>query len=212
MMKRKAGVLLLTLLFLGVIGTAAAQEEDPGQPEEIEEEPPLDTDWSYVDVPLYSRGDKTFVITVGVIFPVLFIDEEGILDNKMKVMGGAGSLAFNYFLDSHLFVGGEIGGMFGGTRGENFLFIIPMGARIGYQFVMNRFEFPLSLMLGGAPQQYLEKNHLSLFLKPEASVFWRFSPSWSFGLNTAWWFVPQWSSHTAFGNFVELTLSARYHF
>jgi hypothetical protein len=202
-------MLFFTLIFMGAIFTAAAQEEDSG---EAEGEPPLDTDWSYLDVALYSRGDKTFVITVGTIFPVLFIDDAGVLDNKMDVLGGAGSLAFNYFFNSHLFVGGEIGGMFVGTRGENYLFIVPIGARIGYQFVMNRFEFPLSLMVGGAPQQYLEKNHLGLFLKPEASVFWRFNAGWSFGLNTAWWFVPQWSSHRVFGNFVELSLSARYHF
>jgi hypothetical protein len=109
-------------------------------------------------------------------------------------------------------MGGELGLMFIGTRGENTLLMVPMGGRIGYQFILGRFEFPLSFMIGGVPQQYLELNYFGLFLKGDASVFWRFNPSWSFGLTTAWWFVPQWSSHTVVGNFIELTLAARYHF
>jgi hypothetical protein len=69
-------------------------------------------------------------------------------------------------------------------------------------------------MVGLAPQRYLEKGYFGLILKPGASIFWRFNPEWSFGFNTFWWFVPQWpkNGNNSIGNFVELTLSARYHF
>jgi hypothetical protein len=104
--------------------------------------------------------------------------------------------------------------MFAATKGENVLFIVPMGLRIGYQFILGRFEFPLSLMVGGAPQKELDFGYFGLFLKPAASIFWRFNPDWSFGLNTAYWWVPQWPKNgpDVYGNFLELTLSARYHF
>jgi hypothetical protein len=102
--------------------------------------------------------------------------------------------------------------MFAQTRAENFLFLVPMGMRFGYQFILGRFEFPLSLLAGFAPQTYLEKNFFGLFVKPSASAFWRFNPDWSFGLNAAWWWVPQWASQTVHANFLELTLCARYHF
>jgi hypothetical protein len=93
------------------------------------------------------------------------------------------------------------------------LYIVPFGARIGYQFLFQRFEFPVSLMLGGAAQMYLERGYFGPIAKPAAAAYWRFSPDWSFGFNCAWWVVPQWprNRHTVYGNFVELTMSARYH-
>jgi hypothetical protein len=52
-------------------------------------------------------------------------------------------------------------------------------------------------------------------MKAGASVFFRFNPDWSFGLNTAWAWYPEWpkdKEHSMDGNFMDLTLSARYHF
>jgi hypothetical protein len=68
-------------------------------------------------------------------------------------------------------------------------------------------------MIGIAPQTYLKENYLGLFLKPQASAFWRLNPDWYFGLNTGWWWVPEWPADgkDRYGNFFELTLSARYH-
>jgi hypothetical protein len=66
--------------------------------------------------------------------------------------------------------------------------------------------------VGFAPQTYLEKKYLGFFVKPGVSAFWRFNPDWSFGLNAAWWWVPQWAARTVHGNFLELSVSARYHF
>ncbi|MDR2631415.1 MAG: YjbH domain-containing protein [Spirochaetaceae bacterium] len=209
MVKGKKRVFFFILILAGVLFSVAAQED--GIYEE-ETEPPFDSEWDFVAPPLYSRGDKTFTISLGPVFPTVFFDSEGVLENRIKPVGGTGSLGLNYFLSSNLYVGGELGLLFISTRGKNMLFMVPMGGRVGYQFIVGRFEFPLSLLIGGVPQQYLERNHFSFFLKPEAGVFWRFNPSWSFGLNTSWWFVPQWSEHTVMGNFVALTLSARYHF
>ncbi|MDR2102305.1 MAG: hypothetical protein LBP43_07015, partial [Treponema sp.] len=120
------------LLLAGVIFGAAAQEGDIY--DEEEPEPPFDSEWDFVAPPLYSKGDKTFTISLGPIFPTVFWDSEGILENRINVAGGTGSLALNYFLNSNLFVGGELGLMFIATRGKNMLFMVPMGARIGYQF------------------------------------------------------------------------------
>jgi hypothetical protein len=196
----------MLLLFMILILPVGAQEnENPA--------PPLESEWEDYAPNLYSMGDKTFIITLGVIIPTVFtgsIDEKG---HGIKV-GGTGFLTYNYFLGSNLHIGGEVGGMFAGTRGENMLFIIPFGLRVGYQFVVSRFEFPLTFMIGGAAQKYLEKDYFGLFLKPGAAVYWRFNPDWSFGLNANWWIVPQWpkTGENATGHFLEATLSARYHF
>jgi hypothetical protein len=162
---------------------------------------------------IYSAGDRTFCISAGMIFPTVFFDGSGKIEHNIG-FGGTGFLSFQYFLTSHIFIGGELGGMFTPTISENMFFMVPMGLRIGYQFVVGRFEFPLSIMIGGAPQSYIEEWYFGLIIKPMASIFFRFFPDWSFGLNAAWWWTPQWpkSGENFYGNFLELTLSAAYHF
>jgi hypothetical protein len=205
----KARIFFLAMLPVVLLFPLAAQdfEEGEGGPDL-----PIEADWPDVMPDLYSRGDKIFGISIGPILPMVFIHEDGGIKEGNISVGGGGSLAYTYFLNGHLFLGGELGGMFAFTKAENALFIVPIGLRLGYQFILGSFEFPLSLMVGFAPQSYLEKNFFGLFVKPSASAFWRFSPDWSFGLNAAWWWVPQWADRTVHGNFLELSITARYHF
>ncbi|MDR2619317.1 MAG: hypothetical protein LBC62_10645 [Treponema sp.] len=205
---RRTWFLLLIVFFAGMaIPLAAQEEEEPGSP-------PIESDWDSFTPDLYARGDKSFIITLGLLIPTVFAGDgmEGSSHNIK--LGGTGSLAFNYFLNAHWFVGGELGGMFASTRGKNMLFIVPFGVRAGYQFVVSRFEFPITLMIGAAPQKYLDKGYFGLIIKPGASAFFRFNPDWSFGLNANWWMLPEWPKNrkNVVGNFLEITLSARYHF
>ncbi|MDR3355813.1 MAG: hypothetical protein LBO04_01335 [Spirochaetaceae bacterium] len=176
---------------------------------------PITTDWDGIPLTGYTRGDQTFTISLGVLFPLFFVSKSGdLLENKLFI-GGTGSLAYNYFWNSNLFIGGILQGSFSQTLGKNFLYLIPIGITAGYQFVLRRFEFPFSITVGGMTEQYLTYNGYWMFLKPQASGFFRFNSDWSFGLNAAWWIVPQWSKEPekdATGNFFELTLCARYHF
>jgi len=183
-----------------------AQEEDG------EALPDNGSEWINIVSEPYSRGDTNFVITLGVLFPAYFSAIEN-NDHGLSI-GGTGSLAFNYFLTSNFFLGGELSGMFSGSRRGNMLYMVPFGVRAGYQFMLGRFEIPVSLFAGAAAQSYIEKDYFGLILKPGASVFWRFTTDWSFGLNCNWWFVPQWpqNGYNVNGNFIELTLSARYNF
>ncbi|GHV26961.1 hypothetical protein AGMMS4952_07890 [Spirochaetia bacterium] len=193
-------------MFLGVwiIGPvpfpAAAQDSEGGG-----DELPIDSEWPDKLPDLYSRGDKTIGISVGPLFSLL---------ENIGPVGGTLSFSYSYFFNSHLFIGGELQGMFIPTKGENILFIVPMGARVGYQFVLRRFEIPLALTIGFAPEKYMEKDYGGFFMKPAASFFWRFNPNWSFGLNAEWWWVPQWPENgfNMDGHFIEVSLSARYHF
>ena len=201
---------LLLLLFLWVLTLCplAAQTEGDGGGLPMDPELPD----RYFD--LYSRGDKVFGIAVGPLIPLFFIGDSGVLDNNVGPVGGTLALSYNYFVNSHVFIGAEVQGMFAPTLGKNMVYIVPMGLRGGYQFILGRFEIPLALMAGFAPQVYLEENYGGFFVKPSASLFWRFNPDWSFGLNTCWWWVPQWPKDgpDVSGNFLELTISARYHF
>ena len=214
-MLRPWTLFLMLILILPVPGLFA-QEEPPE--EERPEPPPIESEWIDYNTNLYSPGDKTFTITLGIVIPTVFKGIDKSMGGHGLSVGGTGTLAFNYFLTSHIFLGGELSGMFARTRGKNMLYMVPFGLRVGYQFVYRRFEFPLSFMIGAAPQKKLEEGYIGLIMKPGASVFWRFNPDWSFGFNAIWWVVPQWPKsqdgvrYNATGNFLELTLSARYHF
>ena len=196
----------LTILFcLAFSMNLYAQERDQDLPQ-------IESDWFDYNESPYTRGDRTFNITLGVLFPTFF---SGIDNNRHGLsLGGTGTLTFNYFLSPNVFFGGELSGSFSGTRAGNMLYLIPFGARIGYQFHYRFFEFPVSIMIGAAPQRYMENGYFGPIIKPGASGFWRYNMDWSFGLNANWWILPQWprNGNNVVGNFLELTLSARYHF
>jgi hypothetical protein len=197
------------------------EEEEGGSPDGGDGGIGLETDWDGYIAELYSQGDQTFTVSLGVIFPAVFHDDtpEKITHNWFPV-GGAGTLAYTYFLNSHLFMGIEIGINFNRTLAKNTIFIIPVGARVGWQFILYRFEFPISFSIGVAPERYLNYGYTGMFLKLGASAFFRFSPEWSFGLNTDWNWYPQWPRQneslvpvkSMYANIVGLTLAARYHF
>jgi len=224
MYKRTKAFLFLMLLCLPVM--LFAQEDN---------DPEIEPDWDVYETDLYSKGDQTFTISLGTVFPVLFKgrDENGKLvtikeHNFSPPVGGTGSLSYNYFLNSRVFVGGEISGMFLPTISKDTAYIIPLGIRAGYQFYLWRFEFPLSVTLGVSWHRYLNDGYFGFFIKGGGAVYFRFNHEWSFGLNSNWCFLPEWTKeeyeengkkkkrrteqYDVFGNIVELTLSARYHF
>lgn len=205
-------------LVLAIPPLSAQEEGDEDEQEGGGSEIPIESDWSFLDRTLYARGDQTFIISLGVTFPALFmgdsINTSWFFENNIN-LGGTGSLSYNYFFGPHFYIGGELGGMFSSTLGQNMYYVVPMGFRMGYQITLNRFEIPINVMIGMAPQIHRDKNYLGLIVKPGASLFWRLNMDWSFGLNTFLWWLPQWTSESSKninGSFLELTLSARYHF
>jgi hypothetical protein len=197
------------LIFFLLLSILSAQEETPDEPPYI---PPIESEWDDYAVTRYTKGDKTFHFSLGMIIPTFF---SGIKDNDPHLSnGGMLTLGYQYYLNPNVFIGGELTGMFAFSRRKNAFFVVPMGVRIGYQFILGRIEIPVSVMVGGAAQKYVESDYFGLIISPGASIFWRYSPDWSFGLNTVWWWLPQWAKDgtSAYGNFLELTLSARYHF
>ena len=216
-------LLLFMSLFLLFVGNNPlfAQEYTEGESES--DDGYFETDWDGYFPELYSRGDQTFTITLGVIFPAFFYNvnsKEFIDHNFSPPVGGAGSLAYTHFLSSNFFLGGEIGIKFNSTLRNHTIFLIPIGLRTGWQFIIKRFEIPLTFTVGFAPTTYLDLEYAGLFLKGGVSGFYRFSPEWSFGLNGEWSWFPQRPkeygkrapSKDIDAHIIDLTISARYHF
>jgi hypothetical protein len=181
-------------------------------------DPAIESDWEIYDMDKYVAGDQTFVISIGTIFPVLFINtyhNEVINSNFYPPVGGTGSLVYNYFLNSNIYVGGEISLMFNGTLGQNTVYLIPIGLRIGYQFNIWRFDIPVNYTLGMTWHRYLNDGYFGLYMKAGTGLYYRFNNEWSFGFVTNWCWFPEWTNDpkkNVDGNIVDVTLSARYHF
>jgi hypothetical protein len=211
---QKASAFFLIVLSMWYMVPLGAQEEDDQNSED--KQPPIESDWSGFMPSIYARGDQIIIISPGITIPIVFVGDSGVINSNLQV-GGALSLSYNYFLTPRLFIGGELQGMFATTLAGNIMYMVPFGVRLGYQIVVGRFEFPFTLVVGGAPQSYLnnEINYFGFFMKGMVSGFFRFSADWSFGINVGWWWVPEWMSEPSknvHGNFLEVTLAARYHF
>jgi hypothetical protein len=201
----KAGLKAWSILLLLLIGMSAlltAQQND-------------DPEWDYYD-DLNARGEQTFIISLGTVFPIIFRSNGETIDHKLTPpVGGTGSLAYNYYFAKQFSAGGEVGGMFLRTLGSNTLYLILIGARGGFQFGFNRFEFPVTGVVGMAFHRFLNDGYFGLYLKGGAAAFYRLTNNWSFGINCDWFWLPQWTGEkekNVNGNILDLTLSARYHF
>jgi len=193
----------------------AEQEESDLEEGTLNENTPITSNTGKIRFSNYANGDKNFCITLGVLFPLARTFPHQDTDTKNINIGGTGSLSYTYFLTPLFFIGGEIQGSFTSTIGKNWLFMFPIGLKGGVQFVYKSFEFPLSLAVGMAPQSYTDQTIMGMYLKPSVSAFYRINSDWSFGMNTAYWLVSEWPkdhNYDAYGHFIELTLTARYHF
>jgi len=221
-MSHKLLRLVFLLVLLPVCFTLFAQEEGTDDEDEGGAGAPIESDWSRIPT-LYTWGDQNFCINLGLVIPLFFVEQNRGRQKKQMNLGGMGSLGYNYFLGPHLFIGGELTGMFASTVGENMYYIVPIGFRVGYQFIVGRFEFPLYGVIGVAPQSYDQRSYLGFFAKPAAGAYFRFNSDWSFGLGASYWWVPQWTSKIREGDnvsskinihgfFLEISLAVRYHF
>ena len=197
-----AVILILFTVFPAVL---AAQENN--------DDPAVEPDWEVYVTDLYVAGDQTFIISLGTVFPTVFYDNEGIIDHQLTPpVGGTLALGYNYYLHPRFFLGGEVSGMIIYTLRQNPLFIVPLGVKLGTQFIAGRFEFPIHLSLGMIWHTYLDLGYYGFYMNTGAAAFFRATNDWSFGLTAQWCWYPEWSKHPVDGHFVYTMLSARYHF
>ena len=205
-MRKTGASILFLLIFLPVLLFAQENDDDPS----------VEPDWEIIEMELYAPGDQTFIISLGTVFPAVFVNNGKVIEHNFSPpVGGTGALSYNYYLTSKIFAGVEISGMFIPTLGKNTAYLIPIGVRAGYQLILWRFEFPLTVTLGMAWHNYLNYGYYGLYIKGGAAVFYRFNSEWSFGLNAEWSWLPEWTKErrkNVDGNIINVLLSARYHF
>jgi len=185
-----------------------------GQDGENEEETPQEID-------LYSLGDQNFTIHAGMFFPLFFLDPtpaEGVsaAEKTNLTVGGAGSLMYEAYLNNNFKIGLELGGIFAYSPNKNPFFMVPITARAAYEFHFGQFSLPLFMGLGINIITYEDYKNVQFLMKPGASLYWHYNSDWSFGGTLTYWISPEVipSDHTQdrIGNFLDFSISARYHF
>jgi hypothetical protein len=206
----RAGLLAL-LLMMSLVAAPAALAQNGPETEPEEEE---------LFVPSYSLGDQTLAINLGLFVPLFYaLGPDGVAPANLS-LGGAGSLEWGTYLSNETKLGLEVGGSFSFTPNARALFLVPIVANATYIFQAYPFEFPATVGLGMSFARLDDLLKIDPFVKAGGSFYWNYSAQWAFGVNLNYWFIPQvyaagseaGADESRLGNFLELTLSALYHF
>ncbi len=213
-MKRKILTALMILAFTGISGILL-QAQDNSEEENI--------------LMAYDLGDQIFSVNAGLFAPLFFHllnGNGGSIEPAYSAdlgyahlsAGGTGSLEWCTFVNSNLTVGFELGGVFSFTPNKRTLVMIPITGQAAWNFRAYPFEFPVFLGAGIVFNILDDSLFLSPILKPGASAYYIFNSEWSFGMNMTYWWVPEiyfddaHAGQSAFGNFLEISISAIRHF
>ena len=175
-----------------------------------------DDDRFAVEYRMNEPGDQFINIGLMVTFPLKFGGDFPLYREGQLSTGGAGTIGYHRFLTSWFAVGLDVSFGYNPTIGENMFTYVPFVFCFTVQPTIKKFEFPITMGIGAAVESYLNRTYFpGLTLKPEAGIFYRVTPSWSFGIKGNFMYLPQWyeySENNDHGNFSSVVIAARYHF
>jgi hypothetical protein len=165
----------------------------------------------------YALGDQTMSINAGLFVPLFLFDNNlsGSLFGSQLTFGAVGSLTWAAYVTPQIRLGADVGGNFTLSPNSNILLMLPFVAKVAYVFTFYPFELPVSFGIGMNIVKYVDKSSLDLLLRPGVSFYWIYNSNWSFGVNLLYWFDMQFNTNPSlsrYGNFLEFSLSALYHF
>ena len=163
----------------------------------------------------YALGDQTLAINAGLFVPLVLMPTGTWLlagNPPQLSLGGIGSLSWAVYVAPTVRVGADLGGTFTFSPNTNLLLMLPILAKAAYVFTIYPFEIPVTFAAGINILKYVDQYYVDMLLRPGGSLYWIFNSSWSFGLNLNYWFDFQFSSKYRVGNFLEVSLTALYHY
>ena len=213
-MKSKLRIIVLAFLALFVFSANffSQESEDAAQNqtnEDNEDAPDIydeDADYVYLQ---NAPGDQYINIRVMPGFPLNFGD-------KMKI-GGEINVSYNRFLTSWLAVGAELAFGYNPTIGSNIFTYIPLSVGVTFLPAIKKFEFPITLNVGMAVENYLSNTYFpGLVLRAGAGAYYRINESWSAGLEGFFAYMPQWyfkhPEKNDYLNIAYVLAGVKYHF
>ncbi|AFG37678.1 TP0733 family outer membrane beta-barrel protein [Spirochaeta africana] len=202
----RIGIISAVMLCAAVVLTA----QEPGEFE------PAGPDFFTHDL-----GDQQFSIRLGGFRPLFFSgNDDGLQSTNMR-WGGAGALRWNAYLNNWFSTGVELSGSLASNVNREQLYQFNLSsANTFYPLHIDPFFFPISLDIGAQFMRFQDMFYFGPVVKPGAGMFYATDGGWSFGLWAIYWVVPEiytdnsspGSADTRIGNFLELSLTAMYHF
>lgn len=195
------------LFMISLCFTAAFAQEQEQEQENKETQQEENVDSGYVYEP-NGAGDQSLKIGLMANIPLNF--------GKQMYVGGAAEIGYYRFLTNTLAVGGDIIIAYNVSIGEKPIITVPITAGAMWQPYYKQFEFPITLGIGIASMSCQGMTYFpALAVKGSAGAYFRINESWSAGINTSVYWIPQWfkdPSKNDNGVFETAAITARYHF
>ncbi len=190
------------------------QPENPAQPEQPIR--PSEPDGTVLFQPV-RKGDKYMKIGLSLGLPLFNTSRQKFAANPKMYPGGAINIGFGYYVLNGFSLGASLSFQFYLTRSKNIYFEVPISFDMAYTFAIAKWRFPIGMGIGGAFESYNGNGakYFGMLFRPEAGVYYQYSPEWSFGGDVSWLVLPQWYADTTknrVGNFLNISFAARYHF
>lgn len=167
---------------------------------------------------LHKKGSQLISLSTGANIPLFILpaDPDPTEVTPLNV-GASFSLSYQYFVANRVSLGGSLTGAFNGTVGGRSLFLAPIAAHVGYWWGKTPMEYTVGLDAGMNIMRLSGDGMITPFAKLGVGVFHQIGNAWSLGGQTYWWFIPEihtgtYSDLTRYGNFLEISVSAVYHF
>jgi hypothetical protein len=205
LIKKLIILLLMTLIFTGIIYSQSDENDE------------------YIGTVAYTQGEQLFSLNAGAVFPLFTLNlspaaaEPAVVALDAVKVGVAGALKWGTFVADNLLVGAELSGMFSLTANRT-LSMVPLSATAAYYFLAYPFEFPVYLNAGLSFNSLGDYFVVTPSVKPGFGAYWNMDGEWAFGLNFDYWFMPdiyfneEFADQSRIGNFLQISLSAVYHF
>lgn len=206
--------LLFATLALFLLTPLAAQETD--NQEDFPEDTIVNEDEEF-EYKLNQKGDQYLQFNIGGSFPLNFPNVKSIFKGEQKLgFGGIFGLSYNYFFTDNFILGAELNFGFNNSIANHVFNYIPIMIFASYQYSKKNWEIPFKAGLGLCVENFVGYHYPGLIGKLQGGVFYRLAPSWSLGMEAAYYIMPQfdeaYQNKIFVGQFAGLSLSLRYHF
>jgi len=167
---------------------------------------------------LHRKGSQIISLSTGAGIPLFILPADALATEATPLgIGASFSLGYQYFIANRITIGGSLTGAFNGTVGGRTLFIAPVALKLGYWWGTAPMEYTVGLDLGMNILRLSGNGMITPFAKLGGGMFVQISQSWGLGGQAYWWLIPEihtgaYSDLTRYGNFLEISLGAVYHF
>ena len=167
---------------------------------------------------LHKKGSQLISLTTGAEIPLFILPADAAATSTYPLgVGASFSLNYEYFVANRLAIGGSLCGAFNTTVGGRTLFMAPIALKLGYWWGSAPMEYTLGVDLGLNIMRLSGNGVITPFAKAGGGAFVQMTQAWSLGGQIYWWFIPElhYGASTGlnrYGNFLEISIGALYHF